>query len=52
MINKHLMQKGASWPLYAAVSTYAMNTFVSTALQGISPFKISIRKKTETINQF
>ena len=26
MINKHLMQKGASWPLYATVSTYAMNT--------------------------
>ena len=34
MINKHLTQKGASWPLYAAVSAYAMNTFASTALQG------------------
>ena len=32
MINKHLTQKGASWPLYAAVSAYAMNTFASTAL--------------------
>ena len=40
MINKHLMQKGASWPLYAAVSTYAMNTFASTALQGLSPFEL------------
>ena len=37
MINKHLTQKGASWPLYAAVSAYAMNTFASTALQGLSP---------------
>ena len=32
MINKHLMQKGASWPLYAAISAYAMNTFASTTL--------------------
>ena len=39
MINKHLMQKGASWPLYAAVSAYAMNTFASTALQGLTPFE-------------
>ena len=41
MINKHLMQKGASWPLYAAVSAYAMNTFVSTALQGLSPRQLT-----------
>ena len=27
MINKHLSCKGSSWPLYAAVSAYAMNTF-------------------------
>ena len=27
MINEHLTQKGASWPLYTAVSEYAMNTF-------------------------
>ena len=40
MINKHLMQKGASWPLYAAVSAYAMNTFASTALQGLFPFEL------------
>ena len=25
MINKHLTAKGASWPLHATVSTYAMN---------------------------
>ena len=45
MINKHLMQKGASWPLYAAVSTYAMNTFMSTALQGLSPFELVFARK-------
>ena len=45
MINKHLMQKGASWPLYAAVSAYAMNTFASTALQGLSPFKLVFARK-------
>ena len=45
MINKHLMQKGASWPLYAAVSTYAMNTFASTALQGLSPFELVFARK-------
>ena len=34
MINKHSTQKGALWPLYAAISAYAMSTFASTALQG------------------
>ena len=51
MINKHLTQKGASWPLYAAVSAYAMNTITSTALQGLSPLLISVCQKTKTINQ-
>ena len=45
MINKHLTEKGASWPLYAAVSTYAMNTFMSTALQGLSPFELVFARK-------
>ena len=45
MINKHLTQKGASWPLYAAVSAYTMNTFVSTALQGLSPFELVFARK-------
>ena len=45
MINKHLMQKGASWPLYAAVSAYTMNTFASTALQGLSPFELVFARK-------
>ena len=45
IINKHLMQKGASWPLYAAVSAYAMNTFASTTLQGLSPFELVFVRK-------
>ena len=45
MINKHLTHKGASWPLYAAVSAYAMNTFASTALQGLSPFELVFTRK-------
>ena len=40
MISKHLTEKGSSWPLYAAISAYAMNTFASNALQGLSPFEL------------
>ena len=52
MINKHLMQKGASWPLYAAVSAYAMNTFASTALQGLSPFELVFARKPRQLTSF
>ena len=52
MINKHLTQKGASWPLYAAVSAYAMNTFVSTALQGLSPFELVFTRKPRQLTSF
>ena len=52
MINKHLTQKGASWPLYAAVSTYAMNTFASTALQGLSPFELVFARKPRQLTSF
>ena len=52
MINKHLMQKGASWPLYAAVSAYAMNTFMSTALQGLSPFELVFARKPQQLTSF
>ena len=52
MINKHLMQKGASWPLYAAVSMYAMNTFASTALQGLSPFELVFSRKPRQLSSF
>ena len=52
MINKHLTQKGASWPLYAAVSAYAMNTFTSTALQGLSPFELVFARKPRQLTSF
>ena len=52
MINKHLTQKGASWPLYAAVSAYAMNTFASTALQGLSPFELVFARKPRQLTSF
>ena len=52
MINKHLTQKGAAWPLYAAVSAYAMNTFASTALQGLSPFELVFARKPRHLTSF
>ena len=52
MINKHLMQKGALWLLYAAISAYAMNTFVSTALQGLSPFELVFAIKPRQLTSF
>ena len=52
MINKHLTAKGASWPLYVAVSAYAMNTFASTALQGLSPFELVFARKPRQLSSF
>ena len=52
MTNKHLMQKGASWPLYAAVCAYAMNTFASTTLQGLSPFELVFARKPRQLTSF
>ena len=52
MINKHLTQKGASWPLYTTVSAYAMNTFASTALQGLSPFELVFARKPRHLTSF
>ena len=52
MINKHLMQKGASWPLYAAVSAYTMKTFASTTLQGLSPFELVFARKPRQLTSF
>ena len=46
------MQEGASWPLYAAVSAYAMNTFASTALQGLSPFELVFARKPRQLISF
>ena len=52
MINKHLTQKRASWPLYATVSAYAMNTFASMALQGLSPFELVFARKPQQLTSF
>ena len=40
MIMKHLIGKGTTWPLYASVVAYAMNTFASKALQGFTLFEL------------
>ena len=46
------MAKGASWLLYASVSTYAMNTFASTALQGLWPFELVFARKPRHLTSF
>ena len=52
IINKHLTAKGASWPLYASISAYAMNTFASMALQGLSPFELVFARKPRHLSSF
>ena len=39
IIMKHLRDKGQMWPLFATTAAYAMNTFASEALSGLSPFQ-------------
>ena len=38
IIVKHLWDKGQTWPLFMTTAAHAMNTFVSEALNGFSPF--------------
>ena len=45
MITKQLQGTGSTWPLYASVAAYAMNTFASEALQGFSPFELVFARK-------
>ena len=40
IIVKHLWDKGQMWPLFATMAAYAMNTFVSEALNGFFPFQL------------
>ena len=40
IIMKHQWDKGQMWPLFATTATYAMNTFASEALSGLSPFQL------------
>ena len=40
IIVKHLWDKGQMWPMFVTTAAYAMNTFVSEALNGFSPFQL------------
>ena len=40
IIIKHLWDKGQIWPLFTTTAAYAMNTFASEALSGLSPFQL------------
>ena len=40
IIMKHLWDKGQMLPLFATTAAYAMNTFASEALSGLSPFQL------------
>ena len=40
IIMKHLWDKGQMWPFFATTVAYAMNTFASEALSGLSPFQL------------
>ena len=37
---KHLWHEGQMWPLFTMTVAYAMNTFASEALSGLSPFQL------------
>ena len=52
MITKQLEGKGTAWPLFAAVSAYAMNTFASKALQGLSPFELVFSRPPRDLTNF
>ena len=40
IIMKHLWDKGQMWPLFTTTAAYAMNTFASEALSGLSPLQL------------
>ena len=40
IIMKHLWNKGQMWPLFTTTAAYAMNTFASETLSGLSPFQL------------
>ena len=50
MITKQLTGQGMTWPLYASVAAYAMNTFVSKALQGLTPFELVFARKPRDLS--
>ena len=44
IICKQLSDKGQTWPLFAGFAAYAMNTFASEALDGLSPYQLVFKK--------
>ena len=40
IIMKHLWDKGQMWQLFTTTAAYAMNTFASEALSGLTPFQL------------
>ena len=40
IIMKYLWDKGQMWPLFTTTAAYAINTFVSEALSGLSPLQL------------
>ena len=49
IIMKHLWDKGQMWPLFATTAVYAMNTFASEALSGLSPFQLVSTRPNQPI---
>ena len=50
IITKQLTGQGMTWPLYASVAAYAMNTFASKALQGLTPFELVFTRKPRDLS--
>ena len=51
IINKQLTDKGEQWPLFASTTAYAMNTFASSALDGMSPFELVFVRRAPNITK-
>ena len=51
IINKQLTDKGEQWPLFASTTAYAMNTFTSSALDGMSLFELVIARRAHNITK-
>ena len=51
IINKQLTDKGEQWPLFASTAACAMNTFASSALDGMSPFELVFVRRAPDITK-
>ena len=52
IIVKHLLDKGKMWPLFVTAAAYAMNTFASEALNGISPIQLAFVQDLPDLTSF